>query len=94
MPESIISLLKEVLPENDWMRVGLIVFLVFLVVLREKLFIFIGTVLRYLYRWILCRFGQHTWFKHSGVVDDNLITGRFIYVCDICRKTRIRDGIL
>ena len=90
----IVSELVKILPENDWMRLAFLVFLAMLIVLRKSLFIGIMDICRYLFRWLKCRFGRHTWIIRSGHVDDNMVTGMFVYNCVICLKDDVRKGIL
>ena len=90
----IVGELVKILPGNDWMRLALLVFLAVLIVLRKNLFIGIMEICRYLFRWVKCRFGRHIWIIHSGQVDDNMVTGLFIYCCVICLKNDVRKGIL
>ena len=92
----VIAELTKFLPENDWMRLALLVFALLLLVLREKLFIVIGRGCRYLYRWVKCRFGRHTWISTGvGQLNPNtLITGKFIYRCSVCLRQEVFDGTL
>ena len=87
----IIAELVKILPENQWLRFALIVVVVLLLVLREKFFLGLLAICRYVYRWSSCKiFQKHFWVSHSGLLDRNFITGTFIYRCTICGKTDVR----
>lgn len=82
----IIAELVKVLPENDWMKLALLVFALMLVILREKLFVGVREICRYMYRWIMCRFGKHTWLSGSGKPSRDMLTGLYVYYCVICGR--------
>lgn len=94
--QEVIAELVKILPENQWLRLVLLMFVVMLVVLREKLFIGALASVRYLYRWVRCQvFGRHFWLMQSGYLDlGNMNYGTFNYRCDICGKRDVGPGVL
>ncbi len=82
----VIAELVKVLPENDWMKLALLVFALLLIVLREKLFTGIVEIYRYLFRWIGCRIGRHTWVGGGAVISDS-VNYSWSY-CYICQRTK------
>ena len=91
----VVGELVKVLPDNEWLRFALIVIIVLLIILREKLFLGLLSGIRYLYRWGRCQvFRKHTWFRGAGLLEDNMVTGHFVFRCHICGKTTAGPGTL
>ena len=91
----VIAELVKILPENDWLRLALIVFVLLLVVLRAKLFTGLLDISRYLSRWVTCQvLRKHTYMRGTGMVDMTTMSGDFYYRCCICGKTTVGRGVL
>ena len=81
----VVAELVKILPESQWLRFLLIVFIVMLIVLREKLFTGGLLCVRYLWRWAGCRIGKHSWKHVFGV------NGYSQYACRICHRSKTVD---
>ena len=88
---AVVAELVKILPENEFLRAGLIA--LFIIVVPVKPAIWVGQGLRYSVRWVRCQvFGRHSWVQVMGVPN---IWGQPMSgtaQCRVCLKSFLYGG--
>ena len=94
--QEVLAEFVKFLPDNDWLKLLFLMFLLLVAFLRERLLTGSLACLRYMYRWFRRQMiEKHYWLMQSGYLDrDNWTYGTFNYRCLECGKYDSGPGIL